>query len=157
MKRYLVSACAVIAAFAASGLTIAQDNPFVGTWKLNVEKSKYDPGPSPKRQTRSWESSGVVTVEGIDAMGKPRTFGYTIRTDGKEYPATGATNGADSVSAKAIDANTLRATFKRGGTPFEVANFSISNNGKVLTISSAGTNANGQRFKNVQVWEKQQK
>ena len=72
-----------------------------------------------------------------------------------EYPATGATNGADSVSSKPIDATALQATFKRGRTPFEVADFSVSEKGKRLTIVSHGTNASGQTFKNVQVWDKQ--
>jgi hypothetical protein len=88
-------------------------------------------------------------------MGKPRTYGYTIKTDGKQYPATGATNGADSVSSKPIDASTLQATFKRAGMQFEVANFSVSENGKLLTIESRGIAASGQPFKNVQVWDKQ--
>lgn len=155
MKRHFAIACAVIAALAASRLSMAQGNPFVGTWRLDLAKSHYDPGPPPKSQTRTWDSSGKVTVEGIDAMGKPRTYGYTIRTDGKEYPAIGATNGADSVASKPVSANALQATFKRGGTPFEVADFSVTENGKLLTIVSHGTNASGQPFKNVQVWDKQ--
>lgn len=134
---------------------MAQRNPFVGTWKLNVAKSHYDPGPAPKSQTRTWESSGKVTIEGIDAEGKPRTYGYTIKTDGKDYPATGATNGADSVAAKRIDASTMQAIFKRGGQQFEVATYTVSESGKLLTIVSKGTNTSGQPFKNVQVWEKQ--
>jgi hypothetical protein len=155
MTRHFVIACAFIVGLSTSGLSMAQGNPFVGTWKLNVAKSHYDPGPTPKSQTRTWESSGKVTVEGIDAMGKPRTYGYTIKTDGKQYPATGATNGADSVSSKPIDASTLQATFKRAGMQFEVANFSVSENGKLLTIESRGIAASGQPFKNVQVWDKQ--
>jgi hypothetical protein len=155
MRRHFASACAVLTFLIASGLSMAQGNPFVGTWKLNVAKSRYDPGPTPKSQIRTWESSGKVTIEGIDAMGKPRTYGYTLKTDGKDYPATGATNGADSVAAKSIDANTVQATFKRGGKQFEVANFSLSDNGKRLTIESKGTTTNGQPFNNVQVWDKQ--
>jgi hypothetical protein len=30
---------------------VAADNPFVGTWKLNVAKSKFSPGPPPQSQT----------------------------------------------------------------------------------------------------------
>ena len=29
----------------------AQDDAHVGTWELNVEKSTFDPGPPPRRQT----------------------------------------------------------------------------------------------------------
>ena len=36
----------------------AQDNPLVGTWKLDVTKSKFDPGPAPKSLTRTVEAQG---------------------------------------------------------------------------------------------------
>ena len=32
----------------AAALLAAQADPRVGTWNLNVEKSKYSPGPAPK-------------------------------------------------------------------------------------------------------------
>jgi hypothetical protein len=155
MRRHLVIANAVIVALFIAGSSMAQSNPFVGTWKLNVARSHYDPGPTPKSQTRTWEPSGKVTIEGIDAMGKPRTYGFTIKTDGKDYSTTGATNGAESVAAERIGANMLRTTFKRGGKLFEVANYTVSEDGKLLTIVSKGTSSSGQPFKNVQVWEKQ--
>ena len=155
MRRYFLITGAVILALISSGLAMAQDDPFVGTWKLNVAKSHYDPGPPPKSQTRTWESSGKVTVEGIDAMGKPKNSEFTFKTDGKDYPASGATNGADSVAGKIIDGNTVQATFKMSGKPIEAATYTVSKNGKVLTIASKGTNESGQSFKNFQVYDKQ--
>ena len=41
----------------------AADAPFVGTWKLNVAKSKYNPGPPPKSQTYQFEPSGANGVK----------------------------------------------------------------------------------------------
>ena len=108
MAQHFLIASAVVFGLATSGLAMAQDN-FVGTWKLNVAKSHYNPGPPPKSQTRRWESSGKVFVEGTEATGKPSTHGYTIKPDGKDYPATGATNGAETVATKRIDANILEA------------------------------------------------
>ena len=154
MRRHFVSAFAVFLALVTSGLSMAQGNPFVGTWKLNMTKSQFEPGPPPKSQTRTWESSGKVTVKGIDAMGMPRIYGYTIKLDDKEYPTFGATNGADSIASKPVDARTVQATFKMGGKPFEIAKYSVSKNGKVLTIFSQGTRG-GHSFNNVQVWDKQ--
>ena len=62
----------------ASPFTLSQTaDPFIGTWKLNVAKSKFDPGPPPKSVTWYFEDrgSGVIlrTIEGIDAQGN-RTF-----------------------------------------------------------------------------------
>jgi hypothetical protein len=39
----------------------AQGNTSLGTWKLNLAKSKYDPGPAPLSDTRvyeAWEGDG---------------------------------------------------------------------------------------------------
>jgi hypothetical protein len=38
-------------------------DPILGTWKLNVAKSKFDPGPAPRNETRTFEAA----PEGIKA------------------------------------------------------------------------------------------
>jgi hypothetical protein len=48
-----------------SGLLLAQDNPFVGTWKLNTAKSKFEPGRQLKSMTRT-----------IVAQGNGATYSY---------------------------------------------------------------------------------
>src|SRR6476660_10159320 len=63
---------------AQSGL--AQGDPLIGTWVLNVAKSKYTPGPPPKEQTTTFEAEGKgvkVTTKGIDSAGKPTEATYT--------------------------------------------------------------------------------
>jgi hypothetical protein len=52
----------------------AQTNPLVGTWKLDVTKSTFDPGPGPKRLTRTVEAQGdgvKYTFDGVAADGNP--------------------------------------------------------------------------------------
>src|SRR4051812_2042837 len=46
MKR-LMFACILGTLFVPSSI-LAQDNPFLGTWKTNLTRSKYEPGPPPK-------------------------------------------------------------------------------------------------------------
>ena len=54
-----------------SALLKTQCDPFVGTWKLDLAKSQYDPGPRPKSQTRTWEPSGVPgTKKGSELFDK---------------------------------------------------------------------------------------
>ena len=63
----------ILAAIAPQGV-FAQSNPDVGVWKLNLAKSKYSPGPSPKSLTITTEAVGQglrSTFEGVDAEGKP--------------------------------------------------------------------------------------
>ena len=156
MKRMFKVVAILFFTLTAAGMVLAQGDPFVGTWKLDVAKSKYDPGPAPKSQTRTWDASGKVTVEGINAAGKPVTYGYPIMNDGKDYPTTGSVpNGADMISSKKINPNTVEVNFKRGGKGAETTKFIVSKDGKMLTISARGTNPDGSAFNNVTVWEKQ--
>jgi hypothetical protein len=156
MKRMFKVVAILFFTLTAAGMVLAQSDPFVGTWKLDVAKSKYDPGPAPKSQTRTWDASGKVAVEGVNAAGKAVTYGYPIMNDGKDYPTSGTVpNGADMISSKKMGPNTVEVNFKRGGKPAETTKFTVSNGGKMLTISAKGTNPDGSAFNNVTVWEKQ--
>jgi len=78
---------------AGSGRVSAQaSDPRIGTWTLNVEKSKYNPGPAPQRVTLKIEASGQgekYTTEGVNAAGTATKTEYTAQYDGKDYPLTG--------------------------------------------------------------------
>ena len=58
MKR-LVAMFAIVAiqVLALSVVTFAQDSN-IGTWKLNVAKSRFSPGPEPKSQTLTDQAWG---------------------------------------------------------------------------------------------------
>jgi len=155
MKRRIGVFAALVIVLAAGSVLLAQSNPFVGTWKLNVASSKYDPGPAPQSQTRTWDAAGMVMVNGINAAGKPVSYGYPIKGDGKEYPTMGAVpNTADKITTKKIDANTYEANFTKAGKHVETATFKVSNGGKTLTIMAKGATDAG-AFNNVLVWDKQ--
>jgi hypothetical protein len=159
MKRVL--AFVVVALLAAVGAINlqAQDNPVAGTWKLNVTKSKFDPGPAPKSQTRKVEAQGdglKYTFDGVGADGKAMTYGFTVKFDGKDYPITGShPSGADSVSAKKTDANHYEATLKKGGKVVSTGKVSVSADGKVTTVDSSGTNAAGAKTHDMLVYDRQ--
>jgi hypothetical protein len=155
MKRRIGVFAALVLVLAAGSVLLAQGNPFVGTWKLNLASSKYNPGPPPQSQTRSWDASGMVMVNGIGATGKPFSYGYSIKDDGKDYPTTGAIpNKADMISTKKIDANTYEAKFTKAGKQVESTTFTVSNGGKTLTIHAMGS-ADAGFVENVQVLDKQ--
>jgi len=155
MKRRIAVFTALVIVLAAGSVLLAQSNPFVGTWKLNVASSKYNPGPPPQSQTRTWAASGMVMVKGIGATGKPFSYGYTIKGDGKESPTMGEIpNKADMISTKKINANTYEAKFTKAGKQVETTTFTVSNGGKTLTINAKGS-ADAGFVENVQVLEKQ--
>ena len=82
-------------------------DPFVGTWKLNLAKSTYSPGPPPKSTTSVYEVAGKgykVSVKTEPASGPVQEWSYTSDFDGKDVPVSGASPNADTVAAKRIDA-----------------------------------------------------
>ena len=155
MKRRIGVFAALVLVLAAGSVLLAQSNPFVGTWKLEVAKSKFNPGPAPQSQTRTWDASGMVMVNSVGATGKASSYGYTIKGDGKEYPTTGAIpNHADKIASKKINATTYEAKFTKAGTHVETTTFKVSNGGKTLTIHAVGTSDAG-AFDNTIVWSKE--
>lgn len=136
---------------------LAQTNPFIGTWTLNVAKSKYNPGPPPKSLTSTWEAAGQgvkVTTKGVDAEGKPTASQWTANYDGKDYPVTGQP-AWDAAALKRIDAYTVEFTRKRGGKVVQTGTYVVSKDGKTRTSTAKGINAKGEKISNVTVWEKQ--
>src|ERR1700757_1611945 len=81
-------------------LSAQERDPRIGVWKLNVAQSTFDPGPPPQSTTRTFEDRGggvtLLTVEGINAQGKPIFQQIVYKYDGKDYPI--ATLGVQTVS-----------------------------------------------------------
>jgi hypothetical protein len=132
-------------------------NPVAGTWKLNVAKSKYNPGPTPQSLTVKFEAAGdaiKTKADGVRGDGQPIHIEYTVKYDGKDYPITGSPI-AETVSMKRIDANTAERTDKRGGKVVATLMRRVSSDGKTMTVNYKGTDAQGKPFDNMVVLEKQ--
>lgn len=146
----------VLATLGVVQLAAQAVDPLVGTWELSIVKSKYKPGPAPKSETRAYVVAGQdinATSKGVDANGKPTTGAWTVNYDGKDRPTTGLGDG-DALSLKRIDAFTVEFTQKKAGKVVATGKRVISKDGKVMTITSKGTNAKGQAFNNVEVFDK---
>ena len=140
-----------------ANLSAQASDPRIGTWKLNAAKSKYSPGPAPQSLTVRVEPSGQgekVTAEFVNADGTRTTTQYTANFDGKDYPLTGS-RIADTVSLKRIDARTTVRTDKKGGKVAQTLRRVVSQDGKTMTVTTKGTNAQGQAVNNVALFEKQ--
>jgi len=160
MKRILVLVAAVALSLVASGVLLAQNDAFAGTWKLNVAKSKFMGTPAPKSETRTVVAQGdglKVTYEGIAADGSPIAYSLTTNLDGKDSAISGAGPfGADTVAAKRVDANTTISTAKKAGKTVLTTRTVVSKDGKVTTQTVKGTSEQGQPISYTTVWDKQQ-
>jgi hypothetical protein len=149
---------AVVVLTSALVVTVsAQASPEVGTWKLNVAKSTYSPGPAPESQTLKYEAAGQgvkVSTEGVNADGSKTATSYTANYDGEDVPITGSAS-ADQVSLKRINATTVERTDKKDGKAVSTITRVMSADGKTLTITTKTTNAQGQAVNNVAVYDKQ--
>jgi hypothetical protein len=156
--RLLKFAPIVVLAAVACAPAFAQNNPAIGTWKLNVEKSTYSPGPAPKSLTRTLEAKGdnvKYSFEGVSAEGTSVAYSFTVAYDGKESAITGSMpGGADTVSIKRIDANNFETTLKKAGKVIGTAKSETSQDGKVTTVTAEGTNADGQATTSSAVYDK---
>ena len=141
-------AITVIGAFAA-------DNT-LGTWKLNMAKSKFSPSAPVKSITVTREASDdavKTTMTGERADGTPINGSYTAKYDGKEYSVTGAPY--DVISTKQVNANTYTVTQKKtGGKYNQTGRNVVSKDGKTLTATRKGTDADGKMYSATMVFEK---
>ena len=151
----LVLVCGIVL---PSQKAVAQTDPSVGTWVLNVAKSKYDPGPPPKSSTLTIATAGqgyTIESKGVDAAGNPTGTQYTSNYDGKDVPVTlTGPQDYDAVALKKLDAQRVEGTRKKAGKVVQTYSRVISADGKTMTITTSGTNAKGQKINNVVVYEK---
>ena len=90
VTKVFIGIAALVVATSAGAQT---GDPIVGTWKLDVAKSTYKPGPAAKSATVVVEPAGKgikVSVDAVGADGTPAKWGFTTQRDGKEVPVTGS-------------------------------------------------------------------
>ena len=130
----------------------------VGTWKLNVAKSKLaDPTMAPKSAVTTIEAvaGGVkVSVNNVLSDGTKVQYSFTAKYDGKETPVKGDPT-RDSVAITKKDDYTFRFVSKLKGAVTSDATVVYSKDGKTRTVTVTGTNEKGQSGTNVQVYDRQ--
>ena len=146
-----------VCAVASSVSSRAQaPDPFVGTWKLDVAKSTYKPGPAPKSLTVVIEPAGKglkIAADGVAGDGTPIKLGYTSMRDGKDVPTTGSPM-YDTAAITQISPTDVNIDYKKGGKLAMNAKAAVAKDGKTMTVTYTGTDPKGQAFTNVAVYAK---
>jgi hypothetical protein len=118
-------------------LAAAQPDPVLGVWKLNLARSRFNPGPAPRSQTRTYidTPNGIqVTIHSVGANGRPATVEFPEKYDGKDYAVQGS-DIADALAMVRINDYMAEATMKHGATVVATARRLITDEGKTLVIS----------------------
>jgi len=135
-------------------------DPFIGVWKLNPQKSKYESGGAPTSFTRSYEDRGggtiFMTTDVTIPQGSARTY-LVYRRDGKPYPeAAAGVQSIRMVSVTATDPRTEDVYLIVDGKPSETpSTITISADGMTMTQVVSGRDAKGKAFTNTVVYDKQ--
>src|SRR5512138_741365 len=131
-------------------------DPFIGVWKLNPQKSKYESGGAPTSFTRSYEDRGggtiFMTTDVTIPQGSTRAY-LVYRRDGKPYPeAAVGVQSIRMVSVMATDPRTENVYFIVDGKPSETpSTITISADGMTMTQVVSGRDAKGKAFTNTVV------
>jgi hypothetical protein len=152
IKLYLLISVALSAPL-AGGTT----NPFDGTWKLNVQKSKYAPGTCPKRMTIWMETVGDgvhYRSETTYANGRSSSSQYTADYSGPEAIVRGAAGLMAPVSLKRIDSRRVLASYVRAFGVVATSRRVVSVNGRVMTITTTSRDHDGKVVTNVGVYDR---
>jgi hypothetical protein len=131
-------------------------DPAIGTWELNLSKSKYYPGRPPKSETRTIAPSGrgvKYMAQAIDARGNHQLIVGTANYDGKDYPVRGSAV-AETISLKRVNTFTVTFTQKKAGKVVVIGKRVVSKDRRTMTVMAQGTNATGQPFSDVLVFDK---
>ncbi|RPJ86501.1 MAG: hypothetical protein EHM18_05900 [Acidobacteria bacterium] len=139
MKRtFWISA--ILCLIAAGVELSAGENPFVGTWKLNPEKSKFTGNTISYEQLSSgeWKS----TAAGMS---------YTFRMDGKEHQGL----FDRKVTWNQANERTWESTVQAGGKTLVAQRFEISPDDKTMKVTSRGTTPSGEKFEDVSTYSRQ--
>jgi|SRR5882672_2891945 len=152
MKK-LLSLMMAMAVFCAAPALAA--DPILGTWKLNVSKSKFGDAPLTAGTRVYTESKGVYTLKQklTGAAGKETSSTSTYRDGKEEKQAPGGPT--DATVAKKIDANTWDFELKKDGKVAGHVHRVVSADGKTLTVQNSGAKLSGAAGDETLVYDKQ--
>ena len=160
MNKFLQSfTLGFVFALGATTVASAADgaDPAIGTWTLNVDKSKFHDATAPKSMTRTYSAGAAGTdmkVTGVAADGTAISQTATLTYDGKDCAITGAA-AFDTLSLMKVNGTTVKSELKKDGKIVGHSTRTISGKGKVLTLSTALKTAKGGTTHDVAVFDKQ--
>lgn len=139
-------------------------DPIIGTWVLNVAKSRYVSGQPPRSIVRKFDYTRdamiLVTLDSVNAQGVASSNHWYLSLDGKEHPEFSRARGPLPIlwiSIKSVDTHTKELTGRRLEqgimTVVDLMRFVVSKDGQTMTITY--TDAKSGKEVNVVFYDKQ--
>src|SRR5580704_19622089 len=132
----------------------AQDTPagaWAGTWKFNLEKSKF-PGKPPLADQVTIDPDGTITVQETNPEGKQTSWSYKPE-QGKAVPVQGRGENVTVIATKVNPYKTTQEWNYNGRAAKSYA--TLSKDGKTQTFHMSWTDKEGKPFTELVVFEKQ--
>ena len=157
--RKIFGSILILLAMAIGTGAFAADNS-LGTWKVNLEKTKYTPGPFPVKSltaVREAAPGGVkVSNTGERSDRTAINASYTAKYDGTPASVSGEGAPYDTVSLKQVDDNTFTWDAKKSdGKYHSHGRIVVSPDGKTMTMKARGTDMDGKPMTITLVYDKQ--
>jgi glyoxylase-like metal-dependent hydrolase (beta-lactamase superfamily II) len=144
---------------AATSARRASGNPLEGKWALNTFTSKYQPAnstPYRREMTLTFDGDEMThaasTWRRIGNASPLSTVTYKAKIDGKEYTIPYTTS---TVTLTRVDARTISRTLSGTDSGKETATWTLSPDGRTLTVVATGTDPTGVPYSSTQVYDKQ--
>ena len=112
------------------------DNLAFGTWRLDLSRSRYYPGPAPRSEVRTYARDGdavKATITRVLADGRKEVLEYTAGYDNP--PDVTGSADIDRILMTRVDASTAESVLSHGGTVYAIARRVVSGDGKTMTIT----------------------
>ena len=145
-----------LAAVLLSASAAPADDPWMGTWKLNERKSEFGPG-APRYTSVTDAQDGDlihVTLDGVDAKGRPVHSEWKGRYDGKDYPVTGDPDSDMRSYVRIPRDNSVGVIIKKDGKVVVTGKIRQTPDGKTRIVTSRLTSATGPGATSTAVYEK---
>lgn len=128
---------------------------YLGRWELVPELSLYESGEPPRQGTYVLEASseGIsVSIDWVDGNGESGAASYGGPTDGTEIELEAP--GSPKLTMTHKDDGTLESAVFVEGTEVAWAQRRASSDGQLLSVVQSGRDAEGEPFRNFQVYRR---
>jgi len=146
MRIHFLRLSRLLALLSVAVIALLAADPSLGSWKLNVQKSRFLPGPGFQSETRTYveQPDGVrVTIKTVDGKGRQVTSVYLTTPDGQQHKVSGSGGPADSVALNRINDHTAESTLLQAGKEIAKTTRIVSEDGETMTITYKGLDPDG--------------